>query len=139
MKSGEKLKQDLGLGKFKYILIHKILSLPINVYVITINSRFPGIYIPFKRAKYLKSAYLKKLKKHLGLMQTANYTAKDMVTTPPIPLTSFDRPINNNDVVMVRDMAGEFYRNPKMFAESIKIGRVGNLKKYKEVFNDGKV
>ena len=41
MTTGQVLKKDLGLSKFKYVLIQKVIELPINVYIITVDSRFP--------------------------------------------------------------------------------------------------
>ena len=118
MTTGQILKQDLGLSKFKYLLIQKIIELPMNVYIITVDSRFPGVYIPFSRIKKLKSVTLKRIKIIQKLNQKA-IVSRPIRISMSMPLSNFDRAINSNDVILLRDLAGEYYMNKK-FYESIK-------------------
>jgi hypothetical protein len=118
MTTGEVLKKDLGLSKFKYVLIQKIIELPTNIYIITVDSRFPTVYIPFARIKKLRSTVLSRLKV-TQLMGTKSIKKRPLRSSLPIPLTRFDRAINSNDVIFLRDIAGE-YRMDKRFYENIR-------------------
>ena len=48
---GRQLKSDLGLDQFKYAYIQKIIDLAMDVYIITVDSRFPNVYFGLSKLK----------------------------------------------------------------------------------------
>lgn len=108
--TGELLKNAFGISKFKHIYIQKIIDMPQNVYVITINSRFPDIHIPINKINKLKSNKFQKLRVTPG-----NIQAKSFKLTPPINLNDFVGRITSNAIIIFRDIAGELYMNKNLY------------------------
>lgn len=128
MTSGKKLKQDLGLSKFKYAIIQKMIELPLDVLIITIDSRFPNVYIPTTRIHKLKFASLQRLK-----IVGKNIRSKVLRSTIPQKLEDYARNISSNTIILLRDLAGEYYLNKKMYEQNIskiKIYKILNEKNW---------
>ena len=49
---GRQLKTDLGLDKFKYAYIQKVIDMAQDVYIVTVDSRYPNVF--FGRSKLNK-------------------------------------------------------------------------------------
>lgn len=110
--NGAKLKRDLGLNKFKYIWIRKALNTSIPIFEVTMDSRFPELYLSLAKVKKLKSLQIRK-----NVVKADEVEFKQYKYTPPIPLDEFSGSIPNNSIFIRHDIAGEHYDNPKMFDE----------------------
>lgn len=122
MTTGEALKKELGLSKFTFVTIQKILGLAIPTFIITVDSRHPSTYIPYSRLIKLKFATLKKVissKPKSTLSDPRIITAK-FTMTPPMELENYDRIIPTRSLILFRDLAGFWYRNAKMYENTEK-------------------
>lgn len=117
MSAGEQLKKDLGLSKFTYVWLNKVLGMAQNVYIVTVDSRYPMVYLGRSKLKNLKSTDLVKLKRSGVHTQT-----KELKLTPAIDITELDSELTSNSLLLIRDISGEYFRNDKMF-ESISTTR----------------
>lgn len=108
--AGQKLQKDLGLDNFRYVTIQKILAIPMSVYVLTFDSRYPNKYIPYARVKKAKFTWVSKIaRKGMG------YDNKEVKLTPPLQLkSSFIRPTGGS-LFVFRDLAGYYLQNQKIF------------------------
>lgn len=122
MNTGEKVIKGLGLLKFQYIYIQKMIDVPINIFIITVDSRFPGVIIPYNRLKSLKSASLSKMKVFSDVI-----IQKKPKLTPPVDLKIFGGDIPTNSVILFRDLAGEHYMNKNLYKEESKKTKIYNL------------
>jgi hypothetical protein len=113
---GKELKTSLGLDKFKYALITKVLETTQPIYVVHVDSMYPGVFISYQRIKSMKSFSMNKLKKK-GLL---NFDFKKLKQTPPIPLDEFYGNIANNALVIVNDLSGEWRINTSMYESTKK-------------------
>lgn len=104
---GQKLQKNLGLSKFKYAMIYKIIGISIDVYTIVFDSHFPDIYLGYNKVKKVKSFSLNKIK---GLD-----TFKKFKIFPPVPLADFNTKIPGNAIIILNDLGGEWLRNKRMF------------------------
>jgi hypothetical protein len=108
--AGQQLKIDLGLKKFRHVMIQKVMSISQPVYVVTYNSRYPNVQLPAARVKKLKFTWVAKTKRS-GL----HTRIKPVKLTPPLRIETAMVRMSSNSIVIFRDMAGEFLRNRKMF------------------------
>lgn len=109
--SGELLQSDLGLEAFgKNVWIQKVLQVPMEIYIVTYNSRFPSVNIGTPRIRGIQSTLLKKLKRS-GI----HFSSKELKTTPPIRLYGMSFLPSSNALIFQRDIAGEYMREPKVF------------------------
>jgi hypothetical protein len=108
---GKELKTKLGLDKFKYALVTKVLDTTQPIFAVHVDSMFPTTNIPYNRIKQLKSFTMNKLKKQSNLV----YNFKNLRQTPPVPLDQFSGDIPNNAIVIVNDLAGEWRLDSKMY------------------------
>ena len=117
MTTGDGLKRDLGLSKFQFVTIQKVVGLGIPTFVITVDSRHPTVYISYSKILKIKSAVLKQIlsSKPRTLTSGPQFKAKKIKMTPPMDLESFDRIIPTRSLIFIRDMAGEFVMNRKMY------------------------
>jgi len=108
---GLHIKKDLGLELFQNVVIQKAINFPIPLYVVTYNSRYPERAIFYSKVRSIKTSFLTKLKQY-GI----DNKFKHVRLTPPIDLTYFNnaRP-RSGAYFYVRDMAGETFRDEKMF------------------------
>jgi hypothetical protein len=109
---GLQLTKDLGLEQFKYIEFQKTLNLPLDIYIVTVDSMYPGSSITYAELKNIESSFLSKIKK----MGNVNFAYPALKLSPPIPLREFRGNIASNAIIMIRDLAGE-YRMDKMMYE----------------------
>jgi hypothetical protein len=111
MTAGEQLIADLGLEKFRYIFVQKVLGYALPIYIITFNSRYPTVSLSATRVKKLKFTWVGKAKK-MGI----HTYVKPIKLTPPIYLKSAMISMTTGSIVIQRDISGEYLRNPKMFS-----------------------
>jgi hypothetical protein len=104
------LKSALKLDKFKYVWIQKIIGIAQPIYLITIDSRYPNVYLSFKSVKNSKTAVLTTLERS-GL----TFLNKKVKMTPPIQLEQSHFALSSRDIIILRDIAGDYFSNPKMF------------------------
>ena len=81
---GQILKKDLGLERLQYSYIVKIIDIPINIYIIFFDSRFPTSRIPISKIKNLDTFIFGRLK-----VAGLGYKIKSFKITPPIVLDDF--------------------------------------------------
>lgn len=110
MIEGSAIKSALGLDSFKYIFIQKIINFPQDFYILTLDSRHPEVFISMTIAKNYKGTTIRNL--------SNNLQNKEFKTTPPIELVGSSYQISSSAVFMVRDIAGEYYRNSRQFPKS---------------------
>jgi len=108
---GQILIDDLGLSKFKHLFVQKVMGIAVPIYIITLNSKYPNIELSASRVKKLKFAWLGKAKKK----GVHTYVAP-IKLTPPLYLDSAMIHMSSGSLVFIRDIAGEYLRQPKMFA-----------------------
>jgi hypothetical protein len=123
--TGDLIKQQLGLLKFKFVQIQKILNIGIPIYIISIDSRYPSAWLAYSKLRNLKSTKLEKVK-----MIDVNGGIINFVKcalTPPILIDSFNRAINVNTLFFIRDIAGEYRRRPEMFEYVVKENKFKRL------------
>ena len=114
---GRQLKSDLGLDKFKYAYIQKIIDMAQDVYIITVDSRYPNVF--FGRSKLNKIDNVSILKTK---MTPFGYVFKDYKLTPGILLDDFKGNISSNAMIIRQDLTGDYFMNDKMY-ESVVSGR----------------
>ncbi len=123
MTGGQQLQADIGLSKFKRnVFIQKVIGYALPIYIVTYNSRYPNVNLGATRVRKLKSTWIGKVKRkaiHINLSQ--------IKLTPPIPLaSSMIQPVSGSIIIM-RDVAGEYLRNPKVF-ECVEVNNKTKLK-----------
>jgi hypothetical protein len=97
---GQSLINKFDLGNYQYSYIQKIINYRPS-FVITVDSRYPYRYISYERIKNIESS-------KLGIFEVNNMF-KEFKLTPPVDLESFNIKIPSLAIVIVRDMAAEYY------------------------------
>ena len=117
MTRGEALKKSLGLQKFTYITIQKVINAAIPIFVLTMDSRHPTVYISYSKILKIKSMTIQKiLAFHPNtLTSDADFKVKKVKMTPPMDLESFDRIIPQRSIIFCRDLSGEWYKNRSLY------------------------
>jgi len=111
MTGGRQLQIDLGLKNFgKNVYIQKIIGIALPVYIITYNSKYPKVLLPIMKVKQIKSTWPGKIKR-----KGIHVFAKKIKLTPPIPLISSLVNMTTGSIVIMRDIAGEYLRQPRVF------------------------
>lgn len=95
---GQELKSALNLTNFEYVYIQKALALPFKLYIVTIDSRHPGRFIPVTRLKKSEVTWL-------GIKVRS--IIRNIRLSPPLDLSSFRGQIPANAIVLRRDLAGD--------------------------------
>lgn len=96
--TNKELKLSLNLESFTYIYIQKILGIVVPIYIITINSRYPNKFIPFKK---LTNSLVSQ-------MYTMNILKLEKVKmSPPVLLDNFEGNIYENSQIVLRDIGAE--------------------------------
>ncbi len=108
--TGIKLQKDLGLSKFKYVYIQKIIDLSLDFYIITLDSKFPDHFIGYNKIKSVSSTIINKVN-----LKGNTYIKSEFKLTPPLLLSEFSGNIRKNAIVIRRDLAGEYFNNKKLF------------------------
>lgn len=111
--TGTELKSSLGLNKFQFCYIQKILNTSIPTFVVTMDSRRPFAYLSVARVKKSKTTTIQKARrygKHAYLML-------DYKMTPPVLLDNTNPIINSGTIIIKRDIGAEYYLNRSMFED----------------------
>lgn len=110
---GAQLKKDLGLDLFQNVVIQKAINFPIPLYVVTYNSRYPERAIFYSKVKSITTSFITKLKR-FGVENKF----KTIRLTPPVDLNYFNNiRLKSGTYIFMRDMAGEFVVNNKLFTK----------------------
>ena len=112
--NGTDLKKALGLSKFTYVYIQKLMGAPIVIFVVTLDSRFPSVYLPINRVRKSNVASIQKVQS-VGIFSTS---MQDYQFTPPVMIENTSPTINSGTLIIRRDIGAEYLLNAKMF-ESI--------------------
>lgn len=117
MNTGEALKKELGLSKFTFVTIQKVMGLSLPVFIVTFDSKHPTIYIPYSRLLKLKFATLKQIisSKPKTVMSDTQFKSKKVKMTPPFEIENYSKIIPTRSLIFTRDLAGEWYRNAKLY------------------------
>jgi len=116
MTTGEKLKQDLGLEKFEYVIIQKVIDFPIPFFIVTVDSRRPSVFISYQKVKNLKSSFIKKMKFNGKKFNFFKYKL-----TPPLNIEEFTGIFSSEGIILVRDIAGEYFMNIELYESKMKV------------------
>lgn len=106
---GTNLKNSLGLSKFKKVYIQKIIGYTPRVFVVTVDSRHDG--------KPLTTSFLNKIQS-LNVSRISNpifLLTSNLKLTPVIEIELFSGNVNKNDLVVFRDIAGEYLMNDTLY------------------------
>ena len=107
---GKKLKEDLGLGNFRSVVIRKIINVPLHIFLVYFNSRFPNTYIPIARIKTLETMTVKRL-----MRQGGDYQEVDFRMTPPMDILHLTGKLPSNSIIIKIDITGEYFANKKLY------------------------
>jgi len=110
MTEGQILKKELGLSNFKIVWIRKIIDIPLNIYIIYFNSRYPTSYLSTSKIKNLDTVTVNKLQQY-----GVSYKQIPYKYTPPILLDDFNAKIPSNSMLVTIDIVGEFFANKDLY------------------------
>lgn len=106
---GQQLKHDLGLDNFTYVMIQKIVNLPLHVYIVTYDSRRPTLYVSPYRIKTANTVQLKQVKQNL-----LSYSMKNFKLTPPLLIDRAAPLVGTGTIILCKDLSGEYIANKKL-------------------------
>lgn len=107
---GEQLKRDLGLERFRSVVIRKIINLPLNIFLVYYNSRFPYSFLPIAKIRSLESVTVNRLVNNAGV-----YSEKPFTYTVPMKIENLGRKLPSNSIIIKIDITGEFFANKKLY------------------------
>ncbi len=107
---GKQLQHDLGLGKFNYVMIQKVMDVPMNIYIVTVDSRRPTVYLSPYKIKTTDCSKILKVRQY-GL---ANLS-KNFKLTPPMPIERTSPIVGISSVFILRDLAGDYLLDNKLY------------------------
>ncbi len=111
MTGGRQLQIDLGLKNFgDNAFIQKVINSALPIYIITYNSRYPKVHLSALRVKKIKSTWMGKIKRN-----GVHVHLKNIKLTPPLILNSSLIHMVTGSIVIMRDIAGEYLRQPRVF------------------------
>jgi hypothetical protein len=108
--TGEILKKDMHLTKIKCVWIQRILSVPYPIYILSYDSRFPGVYLPRLRLKASKTQSIQ-----FTSFDGKQFVFKDMKTTPPTQIENFNGYIGDRAIIVKNDLIGNRLINKQVF------------------------
>ena len=108
--AGEILQKDLGLENFRYVTLQKVLAVPLSIYILTFDSRYPNKYIPYSRVKKARFSWVSKIKR-----KGIRYQNDEVKLTPPLQLKSSSLRPTSGSIFVFRDLAGYYLQNEKLF------------------------
>jgi hypothetical protein len=111
--TGKALKTALGLDKIRYVYIQKIMGIPLLAFVVTVDSRFPEVYLPIARVKNSKVTTISKVK----TAGFENFIMQNYFFTPPVIIEDTNPIMNSGTLVIRRDIGAEYLLNKKMFED----------------------
>lgn len=103
--TGIELKKALGLSKFPYVYIQKIMGISIPTFVVTIDSRRPFVYLSINRVRKTKTTTIQRVNK----ISQYNLQMKNYYLTPPVLIDSTNPTVNSNTLVIRRDIGAEYW------------------------------
>jgi hypothetical protein len=109
--TGTQLKHSLNLEKLFYVYIQKVMGIPMNVFVLTFDSRFPNVYLPLARVKKSNATTIQKV-------SSANSTFANMTNysfTPPVIIEYTEPLVNTGTLIIKRDIGAEYLLNKKLY------------------------
>jgi hypothetical protein len=107
---GRQLKSDLGLDNFKYAYIQKVIDMAQDIYIITVDSRYPNVFFGQNKLKKINKYTVDKTKKTPFF-----YDFKNVKLTPGILLDEFNGNISSNALIIRQDLVIDYFRNEDMF------------------------
>ena len=107
---GSNLKKSLGLGKFNYVMVQKVMDVPMNIYIVTVDSRRPTVYLSPYKIKTTDCSKILKVRQY-GL---ANLS-KNFKLTPPMPIERTSPIVGISSVFILRDLAGDYLLDNKLY------------------------
>ena len=110
LSDGMRLIKSLNLQEFKFVWVQKIINYPTSVFIITIDSYHPNTYLSMSRIKKAKSTIITNAKKYGD-----EVLIKEFKLTPPLDLWYAQINIKQDSLIIVRDLAGEYLQDDKMF------------------------
>lgn len=110
MTTGEKLKRDLGLLRFKYVYIQKIINTSIRILKITVFSRYPNVTIPISKVENQVSTQLYRVAQEGGKYKKQKYKY-----SYPVLIDYFNELIPSNTLIVISDYTSDFFGNNRMF------------------------
>jgi len=109
--TGMQLKHNLGLDKFNYVMLQKVLDISIHMYIITVDSRRPTVYLSPFRVKSEDFSKVKRIKKRGN-----EFLMKDFKTSIPIQIEKTSPIVGTNTVIIFRDLAGAYLLNANVYS-----------------------
>jgi len=106
--------RKLGLEKFNNILIQKVLNTAQSIFIITVNSRYPNLFLTYSKIKQIKSSLFLQVNQHGESINT-----KDLKLTPPVDLYNAKISTSLRSTFIFRDIAGEQLMDEKMYENNI--------------------
>ena len=110
---GKQLKKDLGLENFRSVVIRKIINVPVHIFLVFFNSRFPNTFIPLSKIKELETFTVNRL-----FREGYTYTTEPFRMTPPMRLDNIATRLPSNSIIIKVDITGEYYANKKLYRKS---------------------
>ena len=107
---GKQLKSDLGLDNFRSVVIRKIINLPINIFLVFFNSKFPSTYIPLAKIRNLYTFTIDRLRR-----EGYTYTTEPFRMSAPMQLANLSTRLPSNSIIIKVDITGEYYANKKLY------------------------
>lgn len=102
--TGEELKAELGITKFKQAFIQKVMNSPVQIYIVTVDSRYPTKYISTGRLKSSRVA---------NLLDSKDGEMKKL--TPPIRLDNFTGTVSKRSFILLRDLSGDNFIDNRLY------------------------
>jgi hypothetical protein len=104
---GIELKKALGLEKFEFCYIQKVLGISVPIFFVTVDSRRPTVYLTMYKVNTSKSTIIRRLKRATGDF----YFLNKFVMSPPLLIERSTVNVLGNAIIIIRDLAGEYLRN----------------------------
>jgi len=108
--SGEKLIKAFGLENFRTAYIQKVINTSLDIFVITVDSRYYYKKLTHTEVKRSITNIFSKLQVFSDIAE-----AKELRVTPPIELTDFKGKIHSNALVIRQDISGERFVDKSIF------------------------
>lgn len=109
MSSGVQLKKELGLEKFKYSYIQRVLDSPLEIYVITVDSKYPHFFLSRAKMDKILSSFTRRSRSKPGKVNL-----KKLRLSIPVELEEYG-PLASNAIIFFRDIAGEYFGDRSLY------------------------
>lgn len=108
MTTGQQIKQDLGLSKYKHVYIRRMLGRSPRMYHIFVDTYLPKYRITPTEVKTYETCQI--------LGSTSKGLKRIKFTIPQL-LEDFDEKIGSRDLFIVFDAAGEYRYKPRDYSD----------------------